>query len=164
MKHTQILPRDCTNCGHVVKVDSAKNCACVLDCMGFENWIPKEDGVEEIEKFCGTCDYCSKNDIIWVCKRQPQDCIDHAHWTPRTEEETIDDDNPYHTQIGGNHYKEDYPFCEPLEFFSKNNIPFTKANVCKYVLRYDMKGGIEDLQKAMHYLRVIAWDEYGEVL
>ena len=46
-------------------------------------------------------------------------------------------ENPYNDQIGGNHYKEDYPFCEPLEFFSKNKIPATKAKVCKYTLRHD---------------------------
>ena len=82
-----------------------------------------------------------------------------------TKEEFIDEiDNPYCTQVGGNHYKEDYPFCQPLEFFSKNNISFTKANVCKYVLRHDRKDGIQDLMKAKHYLEVICWDEYGQVL
>jgi len=90
-------------------------------------------------------------------------CFIFDAWKPK--EGYIDEiDNPYHTQIGGTHYQEDYPFCQPLEFFSKNNIPFTKACACKYVLRHDRKGGIEDLQKAMHYLRIIAWDEYGQVL
>ena len=163
MKHTQILPRDCTNCGHVVKVDSAKNCACVLDCMGFENWIPKEDGVEEIEKFCGTCDYCSKNDIIWVCKRQPQDCIDHAHWTPRTEEETIDDDNPFNRQIGGNHYKKE-GLMDVTEWCMRHNLCLGVFNVIKYVFRFRSKNGIEDLRKAKHYLEFLAWIEYREVL
>ena len=75
----------------------------------------------------------------------------------------IKNDNPYSTQIGGNHYKY-YPFCQPLEFFSKNDISFTKANVCKYVLRHDSKGGIEDLRKAKHHLEVIAFDCYGKKL
>lgn len=69
--------------------------------------------------------------------------------------------NPYAKQVGGDHYKDKYPFCEPLEFFSKNKIPHTKANVCKYVLRHDSKNGIEDLKKAKHFLEIIAWDEYG---
>ncbi len=73
-------------------------------------------------------------------------------------------ENPYNDQIGGKHYKEDYPFCEPLEFFSKNNIPFTKACTCKYVLRHDKKNGMEDIRKAYHLLRVIAWDEYSAIL
>ena len=72
--------------------------------------------------------------------------------------------NPYARQVGGNHYKEQYPFCEPLEFFSKNRIPFTLASACKYILRHELKGGIEDLRKAQHYLEVIAFDHYGEKL
>jgi len=122
-----------------------------------------DDKEEEIKKCCETCSHCPDR----FCLISSPCDIDYSEWQPKTTDkpEYIDEiDNPYHTQIGGNHYKDDYPFCQPLEFFSKNNIPFTKANVCKYVLRYDRKGGIEDLQKAMHYLRVIAWDEYGEVL
>ena len=97
--------------------------------------------------------------------RETVECRRYEKWKPKTTGPTDNNSgNPYLTQIGGNQYKEDYPFCEPLEFFSKNNVPFTKANVCKYVLRHDRKGGIEDLQKAMHYLRVIAWDEYSAIL
>lgn len=73
-------------------------------------------------------------------------------------------DSPYKVQVGGKHYKDAYPFVQPLEFMSKNKIGFTKANVCKYVLRHDSKNGIEDLRKAQHYLQVIAWDEYNVVL
>lgn len=91
-------------------------------------------------------------------------CTDYNLWRDGKEEYIDEIDNPYNCQVGGTHYKEDYPFCEPLEFFSKNNIPFTKANVCKYVLRHDRKDGIQDLMKAKHYLEVICWDEYGQVL
>ena len=37
---------------------------------------------------------------------------------------------------------------EPFTFFFLNNLPFAEASVCKYVLRWKQKNGIEDLQKA----------------
>uniref|UniRef100_A0A6M3JCT9 Putative structural protein n=1 Tax=viral metagenome TaxID=1070528 RepID=A0A6M3JCT9_9ZZZZ len=37
---------------------------------------------------------------------------------------------------------------EPFTFFFLNNLPFAEASVCKYVLRWRQKNGIEDLQKA----------------
>lgn len=37
---------------------------------------------------------------------------------------------------------------EPLTFFILNEIPFAEASVCKYVLRWKLKNGIEDLKKA----------------
>jgi len=37
---------------------------------------------------------------------------------------------------------------EPFTFFMLNNVPFAEANVCKYVLRWRAKNGIEDLNKA----------------
>jgi len=71
---------------------------------------------------------------------------------------------PFETQVGGNHYRDKYPFCQPAEFFARNKIEFVPANVCKYVLRHGSKGGIEDLRKAKHYLEMIAWTEYDEEL
>ena len=37
---------------------------------------------------------------------------------------------------------------EPFTFFFLNNLPFAEASVCKYMLRWRAKNGIEDLQKA----------------
>ena len=68
---------------------------------------------------------------------------------------------PFKTQVGGNHYQEKFPFCQPSEFFTRNKIPFVEANICKYALRHELKNGIEDLRKAKHYLEMIAWCEYG---
>lgn len=73
-----------------------------------------------------------------------------------------EEQTPYNTQIGGNHYKDNFPFCQPLKFFVKNNIPFDAGNVCKYVLRHKFKNGIEDLKKAKHYIETMAFEHYGE--
>ena len=57
------------------------------------------------------------------------------------------------TQVGGNHYQ-NYTI-QPIEFIVKNNIPFLEANVIKYVVRYKDKNGLEDLNKAKHYLEML---------
>ena len=56
---------------------------------------------------------------------------------------------PQTKQIGGKHYK-NYKI-QPYEFISKNNLSFYQGNVIKYVVRYLEKGGIEDLEKIIHY-------------
>jgi Protein of unknwon function (DUF3310) len=56
----------------------------------------------------------------------------------------------FESQVGGSHYKS---FAiQPLEFIVKNNLDFLQGNVVKYVVRYKVKNGLEDLKKARHYL------------
>lgn len=57
------------------------------------------------------------------------------------------------TQIGGNHYK--YFSIQPIEFIMKNNLSFLVGNIIKYVCRFDKKNGLEDLNKAKHYLEIL---------
>lgn len=56
-------------------------------------------------------------------------------------------------QIGGNHYK-DFEI-QPIEFIHKNNLGFEIGNVIKYVCRYKLKGEIQDLEKAKHYIELL---------
>jgi hypothetical protein len=56
-------------------------------------------------------------------------------------------------QIGGNHYKK--MNVEVYEFCMVNNIPFVEGNIIKYVCRYKDKGGLDDLNKAKHYLEML---------
>lgn len=51
---------------------------------------------------------------------------------------------------------------EPIEFIMRNQIPFAEGNVIKYVARHRKKNGIEDIKKAMQYLKFIARYEYNE--
>jgi len=37
---------------------------------------------------------------------------------------------------------------EPFTFLMLNEVPFAEASVCKYVLRWRKKNGLEDLRKA----------------
>lgn len=61
-------------------------------------------------------------------------------------------------QIGGAHYK-DLPI-QPTEFIHRNGIPFIEGNVIKYVCRHRHKNGRQDIEKAIHYLRLLLEFEY----
>ena len=52
-------------------------------------------------------------------------------------------------QVGGKHY--DKPI-QPWDFILANGIPFMEGNIIKYLARWRDKGGIQDLEKARHYL------------
>lgn len=56
-------------------------------------------------------------------------------------------------QQGGDHYKR-LPL-QPIEFVVTNNIGFIEGNVIKYVCRHRFKNGIEDIDKAIHYLEIL---------
>lgn len=60
-------------------------------------------------------------------------------------------------QVGGSHYKK-YRI-QPVEFIMANNIGYMEGNVIKYVVRHKDKGGIADLEKAMHYLQMLIEQE-----
>jgi len=59
-------------------------------------------------------------------------------------------------QVGGEHYKK--YVIQPIEFFIANNIPYAEAAIIKYVLRYQDKNGIEDLEKAKHLIEILIED------
>lgn len=61
-------------------------------------------------------------------------------------------------QVGGTHYKA-MPI-QPVEYIQRNGIGFMEGNVIKYVSRWQDKGGLDDLNKAKHYLEMlIAYEE-----
>ena len=63
-------------------------------------------------------------------------------------------------QEGGSHYKD--MLIQPVEFIVKNDIAFLEANVIKYVCRHRSKNGIQDLNKAIHYLELAKELYYGD--
>ncbi len=44
---------------------------------------------------------------------------------------------------------------EPIRFAVENNLNFLQANIVKYILRFDAKNGMEDLNKAERYLTLL---------
>lgn len=63
-------------------------------------------------------------------------------------------------QVGGNHYKN--MVIQPIEFIVRNKIPFLEGNVIKYVVRWSIKNGLEDLKKARHYIDLLIEMEEGK--
>jgi len=68
--------------------------------------------------------------------------------------------NPYDTQVGGNHYQT--MKIQPAEFINKNEMKFAEGNAIKYICRHVNKGGLQDLEKAKHYIDKIIERDYGD--
>lgn len=56
-------------------------------------------------------------------------------------------------QVGGDHYKD--LKIQPAEFCFINNIPYLEATAIKYLCRWRKKGGIQDLDKAIHFIELL---------
>lgn len=61
--------------------------------------------------------------------------------------------DPMSVQVGGGHYKS--MAIQPIEYITKNNLPYCEANVIKYISRWRDKGGKKDLEKAKHYIDLL---------
>lgn len=64
------------------------------------------------------------------------------------------------TQEGGDHYRE-MPM-QPVEFIHANGLGFIEGSVIKYVCRHKRKNGRQDLEKAIHFLKILIEKEYPE--
>ena len=62
------------------------------------------------------------------------------------------------TQVGGDHYKK--MLIQPAEFINKNKLLFAEGNAIKYICRHSNKGGIQDIDKAIHYLEMVKDRDY----
>ena len=63
-------------------------------------------------------------------------------------------------QVGGDHYK--FMAIQPMEYSMKNNLNACQHTVVKYVTRYKVKGGKQDLLKAIHCIELLIEMEYGD--
>ena len=68
-------------------------------------------------------------------------------------------DNPLDIQHGGDHYKN--KGIQPIEYILANNLGFCEGNAVKYLTRYKEKNGLEDLNKAKHYIDFLI-DNYNK--
>lgn len=68
------------------------------------------------------------------------------------------------SQVGGSHYKEFK--IQPVEFCFINKIPYLEATAIKYLCRWRKKGGVQDLEKAKHFIDLLIEleENYGEHL
>ena len=61
-------------------------------------------------------------------------------------------------QVGGDHYKKSK--IQPIEYIHANDLGFMEGNVIKYVSRHKNKNGLQDLEKAKHYIELLIELEY----
>ncbi|API60576.1 hypothetical protein BSL82_15835 [Tardibacter chloracetimidivorans] len=62
-------------------------------------------------------------------------------------------DNPLSRQVGGEHYTK--LKIQPLEYSMANGLDACQHSIIKYVTRFRDKGGINDLEKALHVLEIL---------
>lgn len=107
---------------------------------------------------CSEC-YCPVGDCVNGCD------VDNCPYS--TDNVSLDDATPEEwdavsaldKQVGGDHYK-NLPI-EPIEYIYKNNLGYCEANVVKYITRYANKGGVQDLDKVIHYVELLKELKYG---
>lgn len=63
-------------------------------------------------------------------------------------------------QIGGQHYKGFK--IQPIQYITANNIPYIEGNIIKYISRWRDKGGVDDLDKVIHYVELLKEVEIGK--
>lgn len=52
---------------------------------------------------------------------------------------------------------------QPSDFIYKNNLNWFVGNAIKYLCRYGLKNGPQDLDKAIHYIELLKEEEYGSI-
>ena len=62
-------------------------------------------------------------------------------------------------QVDGDHYKG--MKIQPAHFINENQLLFAEGNAIKYICRHSTKGGVEDIDKAIHYLEMIKERDYS---
>ena len=63
------------------------------------------------------------------------------------------------TQVGGTHYIN--MKIQPLELIDEYSLSYREGNVLKYIMRHEAKNGLEDLDKALDYLGMLARKKRG---
>ena len=61
-------------------------------------------------------------------------------------------------QVGGKHYRS--MKIQPAHFINENKLLFAEGNAIKYICRHSTKGGIQDIDKAIHYLEMVKERDY----
>lgn len=62
-------------------------------------------------------------------------------------------DSAFDKQVAGSHYKG--MKIQPMEYALANNLGYCEATALKYISRWKLKGGIADLDKAIHFLELL---------
>ena len=69
-----------------------------------------------------------------------------------------DTSNAWDKQVGGDHYKQ-YAI-QPAKFALANGLDYAQSNAIKYIVRHKDKNGVQDLDKAIHYIELLKQHHY----
>lgn len=82
------------------------------------------------------------------------DSFENSEFKPEFTDEINESDSVTGSkQIGGDHYKS--LVIQPADYIMKNDIPWAEGCVIKYVTRWRTKGGVQDLEKAKHFIEML---------
>ena len=141
-------PRACINQGCA---DGAGLRPCLLDGIGNECCYAKPAGTP-----CSTMDApvgaktsfgASQSASFGAANNYSPPQPDHTHPAPTNPAGALA------AQVGGDHYK--HMAIQPVEYIHRNGIGFCEGCVIKYVSRWRAKGGVQDLEKARHFLNIL---------
>lgn len=62
---------------------------------------------------------------------------------------------PKDRQVGGDHYQTPI---QPIDYILANNLDFCEGSIVKYITRWRKKGGVQDLEKIIHYAEFLIHD------
>ena len=68
--------------------------------------------------------------------------------------------NAWDKQVGGEHYKK-YAI-QPAQFALANGLDYAQSNAIKYIVRHKDKNGVQDLDKAIHYIELLKQHHYNK--
>ena len=71
-----------------------------------------------------------------------------------------DTGNAWDKQVGGEHYKQ-YAI-QPAKFALANGLDYAQSNAIKYIVRHKDKNGVQDLDKAIHYIELLKHHHYNK--
>jgi len=76
--------------------------------------------------------------------------MDGLRWLSQNLEKTKQMTRHSDTQIGGTHYLSSI---QAWDYILANELGYLEGNIIKYVTRHRKKNGVQDLEKALHYLQ-----------
>lgn len=78
----------------------------------------------------------------------------------RVAESTKPTMDAWQKQVGGSHYKQ-YAI-QPAQFALANKLDYAQSNAIKYIVRHAEKNGVQDLDKAIHYIELLKQHHYNK--
>lgn len=107
----------------------------------------------------GTVVYGTEDEYVWAWTGGESDIVSWRYcpvdyWAKADAEAAYAESDPsdvMSTQVGGMHYKD--LAIQPWQYIHANKLGFFEGTAIAYITRWQLKGGIEDLKKAIHTLQ-----------